>query len=82
MLKEEQFSITFVYLISFIVLVVSFCNKVYPEDVGRDEANCHGLLDGENFQIQRQPSLSNDMETDLRIVNSLTMEAFKKYIPF
>lgn len=47
---------------------VSFCSKVYPEDVGRDEANCHGLLDGENFQIQRQPSLSNDMETDLRII--------------
>lgn len=47
---------------------MSLCNNSHPQDVKDDDANCHNLLGGENVQILTQPSASNDLETDMRVV--------------
>ncbi|KAM7500628.1 hypothetical protein LguiA_025042 [Lonicera macranthoides] len=46
---------------------VSFCNKVYTQDNGDEEADRHQLLDGEILQLQKHLSPSSDFTTLLRM---------------
>lgn len=47
---------------------ISLCNNAHSQDVKGDDSHYHNLLDGENVQILMQPSASNDLETDMRVI--------------